>query len=171
METAFRTIKHSALANWRRSIPRCTPSASVRYSRRTCSLWFSKLACEIFDYRTRALIEYNDQNRTLRFTVYAADAIPRGLDERDCFNLRYVGGKSGAARSGLLSLRRLLRHLGRDPLTMASGQWKLVEVDAERHSIALQVPAADQAETGEVQESGHNSDSVDAEVQVAYGTR
>lgn len=102
------------------------------------TLFFSVLAAEVLgDRDCRLLLEWDEQERTLKFT--AVEKLPDGVEEADTFPMR-IRVNPGAKRPiGMLSVKALLSYLG----FKYRGQpedFPIAALDKRRRSITLVLP-------------------------------
>ena len=132
----FRLVKRSDLPTrfpFRGSSPGL-PSARLH---KLGNLYFSKAAAEVFGSRKLAIVEYDEDARTLKFT--AVDKPPRGLPEKDTFPLNWHMHK-GSVMNAWVAVKRLLKFLGFE-FTGPVG-FQVTSVDPETHSLVVVLPPA-----------------------------
>lgn len=106
-------------------------------------LHFSKNACEVLAAHPFAVVEFDEEAQTLTFTAVAKP--PKGLTEEDCFVIRWIDYKGGTMNAEI-AVKRLLRYVGfeyKDGI-----DFPIASINPEKHSIAVRLPQANQAETG-----------------------
>ena len=101
------------------------------------NLNFSKTAAEIFEGRPRAVVAYDEQAGTLKFT--AVDKPPKGLTEEQCFPLNYHSYK-GARTDCAIAVKRLFAFL--DIELSGPVDLSILELNQQAHSITIAVPAS-----------------------------
>lgn len=133
---AFKFVKRSLLPPKNRFNGKTAGKPHVRLHKGG-TLYFSKMAGEAFAGRGRAVIEYDEDAQTLKFT--AVDKPPRGLAEEDCFLITRHQHK-GSVINCCIAVKRLLKYLGFEfaqPI-----DFPFVQMNLETHSIELMIPAA-----------------------------
>src|SRR5262245_48197188 len=106
---ALRLVKRTDLPSGRNRFQGTQPSEPRAHLQKTGILNFSKLATEAFKERKRAMVEYDEQARTLTFT--ALERLPRGLEDADCFPIHHHAYK-GKPSGSTITVKRLLAFLG-----------------------------------------------------------
>ena len=132
---AFKFVKRSLLPSTNRFNGKMAGQPHVRLHKGG-TLYFSKMAGEVFASRERAVIEYDEDAQTLKFT--AVDKPPRGLAEDDCFLITRHNYK-GAAVNSCIAVKRLLRYLGFEYAQPID--FPVSAMNLETHSIELVIPA------------------------------
>ena len=132
----FRLVKRSDLPT---RFPFRGSNAGLPHARlhKLGNLYFSKAAAEVFGSRKRAVVEYNEDARTLKFI--AVDKPPRGLAEKDTFPLNWHLHK-GSVMNAWVAVKRLLKFLGLEFTGPAN--FKVVNINRETHSLVVVLPPA-----------------------------
>jgi hypothetical protein len=105
------------------------------------TLFLNVLATEVIsDSDCGILVEYDDQANTLKLSN--PEKLPRGVSESDCFPMRVRCGKKQRRATGMISMKRLLRHIGYQ--INGACDFPVKHVDKENRSITVEVPNVDQ---------------------------
>lgn len=139
---AFKFVKRSLLPSKNRFNGKMAGQPHVRLHKGG-TLYFSKMAGEVFAGRGRAVIEYDEEAQTLKFT--AVDKPPRGLAEDDTFLITRHNHK-GAVVNSCIAAKRLLKYLGFEYANPIDFPVKPGSLNLETHSIELVIPAVGREE-------------------------
>ena len=100
------------------------------------NLHFSKAAAEMFEGRQRAVVSFDEDAHTLKFT--AVDKPPKGLKPEDCFVLNYHSYK-GVRTDCAVAVKRLWEFLRIEFVGPADVE--ILNLNQQAHSITVAVPA------------------------------
>ena len=147
----FKFVKRSLLPSPKRFNGKMAGQPHVRLHRGG-TLYFSKMATEVFGDFGRAIIEYDEDAQTLKFT--AVDKPPRGLAEDDTFLITRHNHK-GAVMNCCIAAKRLLKYLGFE--YSEAIDFTVDAINSETHTIVLGIPASGRKE--QLEESGEQAET------------